>query len=231
MHMDPRSSDNNHTPPEFLVDARFWQALAELLKGSHYAEMTSGNSWDYAVEIHVLRRFGLSDNDLRLLVQKRFVEHAREVTTERTHGRRFKSAPDLAFAKRTCFVLTALGIAKVHCRSWRAAEHKARRTRTNQRLTTLGVPKWDAIRRVLSYGDHIVKQFARPAANQGLVLSAFEEEDWPCRIDDPLAPHPTQDVKRRLCDTIKCLNQGQLQARLRFRGDGSGEGILWELVP
>lgn len=228
--MDPLSSDN-YLPSDILTDARFCQALDELLKGSRYAEITSGNSWDYAVEIHVLRQFGLSDNDLRLLVQKRFVEHAREVTTERTHGRSFKPASELAFAKRTCFVLTALGIAKAHYRSWQFVEHGAVMTRTNSLPATLSVPAWDATRRVLSYGDHIVKRFARPAANQGLVLSAFEEENWPLRIDDPLAPHPTQDVKRRLCDTIKCLNQGQLHARLRFRGDGSGEGILWEPVP
>ena len=59
---------------------------------------------------------------------------------------------------------------------------------------------------------------------------AFEEEGWPAKIDDPLAPQSQQDPKRRLHDTIKCLNRNQKNELLHFRGDGTGEGILWELV-
>jgi hypothetical protein len=64
-----------------------------------------------------------------------------------------------------------------------------------------------------------------------MVLNAFEEEGWPARIDDPLPPHSDQDPKRRLNDTIKCLNRKQVRELLRFHGDGSGEGILWEVLP
>ena len=37
-------------------------------------------------------------------------------------------------------------------------------------------------------------------------------------------------MKRRLNDTIKCLNRGQVYRLLHFRGDGTGEGVLWEVV-
>jgi hypothetical protein len=64
--------------------------------------------------------------------------------------------------------------------------------------------------------------------NQELVLAAFEEERWPRRILDPLSPQPFHDVKRRLSDTIKFLNRRQENEFIRFHGDGSGEGVIWE---
>jgi hypothetical protein len=63
-----------------------------------------------------------------------------------------------------------------------------------------------------------------------IVLCAFEEEGWPARIDDPLPPQQDQDSKRRLSDTIKCLNRKQSHHLIHFRGDGTGEGVVWERV-
>jgi hypothetical protein len=74
----------------------------------------------------------------------------------------------------------------------------------------------------------MVKHYKNRAANQETVLSAFQEEGWPIRIDDPLSPVPTIDIKRRLSDTIKCLNRNQENELVHFHGDGSGEGITWE---
>jgi hypothetical protein len=224
--MDLRSSDNR-TPPDLMADARFHRALTELLKGSDYADITSGNVWDYAVEMRVLKGFGLSDNDLRLLVQKLFLEHAREITTERTHGRSFKPASDLAFAKRTCFVLTPLGVAKARSRSYQSTQPETGQPPNLSALSEFCVPTWDAARRLLLYGGQPVKQYNRPAVNQELVLSAFEEEGWPSRILDPLAPHRDQAIKQRLGETIKSLNRGQSHPLIQFHGDGTGEGILW----
>ena len=79
-------------------------------------------------------------------------------------------------------------------------------------------------------GVALVKQFKWTAENQEAILCVFEEEGWPARIDDPLPPQAEQDSKRRLSDTIKCLNRKQANPILHFRGDGTGEGIIWELV-
>ena len=79
-------------------------------------------------------------------------------------------------------------------------------------------------------GDVLVKQFKLPSPNQETVLMAFQEEGWPPRIDDPLPPHPELDPKRRLHDTIKCLNHNQQNRLIQFHGDGTGEGVLWELL-
>jgi hypothetical protein len=66
---------------------------------------------------------------------------------------------------------------------------------------------------------------------QEAILMAFEEEQWPPRIDDPLPGHPDLLPKRRLHDTIKSLNRNQKNSLIRFMGDGTGEGIRWELIP
>jgi hypothetical protein len=227
--MERRSSDNRK-PPNTLADERFRRAFVELRTGIDYAEMTSDAPWDYAVEIYVLRRFGLSDNDLRVLVQKRFVEHAQEVTTHESLQRTFRPICGVAFTKRTCFVLTPLGIAKAHSLAYQPVEAEPAwdQPLKHRPRVECSFPTWDAGQRLLSYGGQAVKQFRRPALNQERVLSAFEEEGWPLRILDPLAPCSTQDVRRRLCDTIKSLNRGQGQPLIHFHGDGTGEGILWE---
>jgi hypothetical protein len=89
-------------------------------------------------------------------------------------------------------------------------------------------PQWNPHSHELRIDGMLVKRFKWPAVNQEMILAAFEEEGWPRRIDDPLPPQPEQDSKRRLHDTIKCLNRNQSHCLLHFRGDGTGEGIVWE---
>lgn len=91
-------------------------------------------------------------------------------------------------------------------------------------------PFWDMERRELKVGEWLVKCFRVPALNQTTILAAFEEDQWPPRIDDPIPPRYDQDPKRRLHDTINSLNRNQQHPMLRFLGDGSGHGVLWELV-
>jgi hypothetical protein len=83
-------------------------------------------------------------------------------------------------------------------------------------------PRWDKARRELWYGDKLCLEYKRPAPRQHLLLDAFEEMNWPDRIDDPLPPGTS-------ANTI-----GDLQKRLRSNNspvaierDGSGTGFLW----
>ena len=62
------------------------------------------------------------------------------------------------------------------------------------------------------------------------MLSAFEEEGWPRHIYDPLPPKEKLDTKQRLHATIDWLNRNQENRVMRFRGDGTGEGICWERI-
>ena len=91
-------------------------------------------------------------------------------------------------------------------------------------------PHWDKNRRTFLVGEHLVKRFRVPSPNQESVLDAFQEEGWPVSIDDPLSPVPDLSPKRRLRDTIKCLNTNQFSRLIRFHGDGTGQRVMWELL-
>ena len=89
-------------------------------------------------------------------------------------------------------------------------------------LSRLGVmPHWDVDRSELRIGAIVVRNVAQRATNLIRVLSVFEEDGWPRRIDSPLDPGPA-----RFADTIRKLNENLTS--IRFRADGSGTGIVWE---
>jgi hypothetical protein len=210
-------------------------ALAALLEASDYAADTNCDRWDFAVPIRGLRKLGLSEADLRWLVRKGYVEHAREVTVPGDDGREFRPTGNLTFTRRTCFVLTETGMANARAESERPAVATPPgdgRGIARKKGETAPKPTicWDAESRKLHVNGCLVKRFKWPALNQEIVLNAFQEEGWPERIDDPLPPQPGQDSKRRLSDTIKCLNRKQTNPLIHFHGDGTGEGVFWELV-
>src|SRR5581483_11103996 len=89
-------------------------------------------------------------------------------------------------------------------------------------------PCWDAEARMLWWQRELIKQYHHEAANQRCVLSAFEEQGWPARIDDALPREAGVAPKARLRETVKSLNRDQLRRRVIFHADGTGMGIYWE---
>ena len=89
------------------------------------------------------------------------------------------------------------------------------------------VPHWDADRRELWFIDQLVKSYRVPASCQEIILSAFEEECWPPRIDDPLPMVGGMDRHERLREAVKGLNRGQSTRLMVFRRDGTGAGVAW----
>ena len=217
-----------------FVAAKLQRALLLLIEAAEYAEKTTASPWEFAVEISQLRRLGLFENDLRFLVRMRFVDHASEVTRAGNCSREFQPTGDLYFTSRTCFVLTPRGFAKAAMIVNPPMEVSAGRSMISVSSClehgSPEMPTWDAARHLLIFSGRIIKQFKWQAVNQETVLSVFQEEGWPARIDDPLAPMPTLDVKRRLSDTIKCLNRNQQHPLIRFHGDGTGQGVIWKAV-
>jgi hypothetical protein len=101
----------------------------------------------------------------------------------------------------------------------------------SQRIdTTAPQPVWDRARRELRLGNKLIKRFKWPAENQERVLDEFEDNGWPSHISDPLEFHDRICPKRRLHDTIKCLNRKQINGLIKFRGDGTGLGVLLQIV-
>lgn len=216
---------------------RLEAAFKEFHKAQEYATELQTDLWDFAVAMPSLRRLKVFHNDLRWLVAKGFVEHALEVTMEGESKRRFQLSPGLSLRTNSCFVLTPAGAEVVRAMS------RYKRRKPHQGLDSPGIrpisaacgvgcrsatPIWDDERQELRVGEVVVKRFRVPAASQETVLAAFEEEAWPQRIDDPLPPRSDLCRKRRLQETIKSLNRNQKQPLIRFLGDGSAEGILWE---
>lgn len=192
--------------------------------------------WEFAVDIADLRTAGIQANSLRYLICAGLVEHAQEVVTHSEKGRQFVFISGLTFSETSCFVLTSAG-EKAACAAIPAGCGRA--FAQQQDSVTAGVisqnerflrPHWDHERHELKVGSCVVKRFKSPALNQEIILMAFEEEKWPSRIDDPLPPVPELDPRRRLHDAIKCLNRHQVVHLLHFRGDGTGEGVIWENV-
>ncbi len=212
-------------------------AFIALLEAFDYAEDTGSELWDFAVSMRRFENLGVSETDLRWLERKGYVEHAREVTRLEDETREFRQTANLRFNKRTCFVLTGVGAeyarslgeqGGISITSLKDSEKRNGRKERDSAKPIDVTPVWDAVRRELRLDGELVKQFKWSALNQEMILAAFEEEHWPVRIDDPLPPHAEQDSKRRLSDTIKCLNRKQKHSLIHFRGDGTGEGVIWE---
>ncbi len=223
----------NSDSVQTMLPAKFRDAMALLLDAHRYSEKTNSDQWEFAVEIQQIHELGFTKNDLRFLVREHLVEHASEVTIVGHDGRQFQSTGDLTFTDRTCMVLTASGVLAAIESSERQSDNDGTRpfiVRPADETNGTVVPAWDPDRRVFSINGTTVKHFKWSAANQEAILAAFEEEGWPSRIDDPLPPQPEQDAKRRLSDTIKCLNRKQTNSLVHFRGDGTGEGVVWEFV-
>ncbi len=91
-------------------------------------------------------------------------------------------------------------------------------------------PVWDDAARELSWHCRLVKRFRHDAANQRLILTAFQELDWAPRIDDPLPREAGVNAKVRLRETVKSLQRGQKPLVLCFHADGTGCGLRWEAI-
>ena len=242
------------------------RGLDQMARAVDYAHDLDSPVWDFAVEIERLFSVGMTTSDLRWLVKRGYVNHAREITAPQDTDRRFDPAEqNLTFGKSTCFVLSEAGLAILgreqselnsavvemprgigrngyaesvgHSLTLGPTGSEAdslidlpSRELAAQRLQPAMIPNWDKDSRTFLVGEHLVKRFRVPSPNQEAVLDAFQEEGWPTSIDDPLSPVPDQQPKHRLRDTIKCLNLNQAARMIRFRGDGTGQRVLWELL-
>jgi hypothetical protein len=221
-----------HTPLPNLpgLAAHLARALPLLIEGAVFARDTKQDAWQFAVEASDLLSAGLTKNSLRWLVHKKLVLQAVEIAGPRGKCERcFRPISDFRCAARVCLVLTeaGLGFARRLEKAALLEPHLAGKAPTATTSAPAQQPQWDATARILSWRGEVVKHFRVPAANQELVLSAFQEEGWPASIYDPLQPAPGIDAKRRLHDTINRLNRNQRRRLLRFFGNGNGQAIRW----
>lgn len=211
--------------------------LALLWRGFEYARDLDRETSEFAVEGEALYRAGMSAIDLQWLLARGYVEATSKPPQA---AKRESFEKNGTGAENTLFILTKSGAALAlqiyvgnghECHSSETEKYDAELDLPSRSVTAapqvLQKPNWDRDRKELRLGHAVIKQFRCAAINQETILMAFEEENWPARIDDPLPQKLNQDPKTRLHDTIKCLNQNHQKRLIRFTGDGTGEGVLW----
>jgi hypothetical protein len=207
-------------------------ALGYLWKPFACARDLELSPWDFPLRLLQLHKLGVSDSILRRLVSNGYVDRAEEQPTFRDPARRFRPSANVAFNGETCFVLTEAGALAAGFTD-EAGDRPPGRLPNPPEIVSFGsqMPHWNCKLRQLSFAGCVVKQFRLPARNQEAVLSAFEGEGWPPLIDDPLPFLPgRQRSKQRLHWTIRYLNANHAHRLLRFRGNGTGEAVLWEPI-
>jgi hypothetical protein len=214
---------------EQSIQQRGAAALRALLEAHTYAASLSQDVWQFALGIVSLRQGGLSHNDIRWLLYRKYVLHGMETTQPGEERRTFRDAGVMRFERRSCFVLTEVGKTFAREEGCAPVVEQPTLAPVNVIAPSVIVPTWDRDRQELRLGQELVKCFKTPAPNQELILAAFQEEGWPVHIYDPLPPQPEQDSRRRLHDTINSLNRNQKKPLVRFMGDGSGQGVRWDL--
>ena len=85
------------------------------------------------------------------------------------------------------------------------------------------VPVWDAAAGELRFAGKVVRKVSPRATNVRLILDAFQEDNWPIRIDSPL---PDGKNSRKLREAVRTLKNGL--TKLDFFCDGKGEGVQWQ---
>jgi PHD/YefM family antitoxin component YafN of YafNO toxin-antitoxin module len=251
-----QKSGDEQVTEDILQNPAICVALKRLREANDTANACGRDPWDFAVELSQLSDFGVGTHVLRMMICRRWITHMREVSNTESK-REFAPEPDLVLSDRSCFVITKKGFdvtTKLKASGYDVMNEQSnertsgdqRQELNAQRYENAGqslnqsadqniganrhpAPCWDRERRELRIGNVVVKRFKWPAENQEQVLDAFEEEGWPTRIDDPLVPHPKICPKRRLHDTLKCLNRKQVNGFIKFRGDGTGQGVLLEI--
>jgi hypothetical protein len=227
--------NDNGTPPDgpgysngLPISGGIRAALALLQRAQDCAKDAQAPAWDFALEIGQLYAAGLTITDLRWMVAKELVEHGDETSVHGNEHRSFAPSRGLNFLPTTCVLLTIKGAALAARENTPPVDDIPAPSGLSHPQTSLK-PQWDATRRELSLGGRMVKQFHVPARNQELILSAFQDEDWPETIDDPLSDEIDIDPKTRLNDAIYRLNRRQLACLLRFHVNRHGSGVCWSL--
>jgi hypothetical protein len=227
------------------IEGRSGRAFGLLIRAYRHAADSSGDPWQFAISIDELRGIGLHDIDLCWLLNKRYAEHGVETTIPGDQRRSFRTLPTRIVCPHTFYTLAKEGFAALS-RLGQSSGHappghpqKETEAVTEEHssngaapaiATLVHRPVWDGEQRELRFCGQIIKRFRVPAANQERILAAFEEESWPPGIDDPLSPEGEQDPIRRLQATIKSLNRNQTNPLVRFRGNGNGDRICWDMV-
>jgi len=202
--------------------------LKLLMEAAALAEAHKSDNWEFAIEIGHLFIHGINVNEVRRLVAMGVAEAGVETTSFGATARQFRRIHSLTLPPKACLILKGTKPGE----PLDFVSETVREPKLASNIATLR-PRWDRQVRTLFIAVQVVKRYAVPAVCQVAVLNAFEEEGWPTYVDDPIPPSNGQDPKLRLHNTINALNRSHLTRSqlIRFKGNGDGQGVCWELGP
>jgi hypothetical protein len=205
-------------------------AVRLLLDAYERAREHQRSPWDFAVEIKELHACKLTDTDLRDLLCNKLIDHRVEIKPGEPDARSFRSIGGYTFRDDTCLILTDSGAAWARSLNGRHLGNGSSPDRFGKNGIALATtPTYDLDLRQLRIGGHIAKQLRQKAECQEQILDAFQEQNWPRRIANPLSLAPGCDPKQHLRQAISNLNHHQKRPCVRFHADGTGDGVLWEI--
>ena len=207
--------------------------LVQLLEAFDSAQELACSPWEFALPLESLRSAGLSETDLRRLIQRGRVEHGVERTGPASRHRTFSHPKSLRFDPTSCFILKPAGAAWARRVVPRPAIATGVRGKVAGFMRGPSVdlpttPQWDKLHRVLWWGNVPLIRFRRPAPDLEAILTVFQRAGWGELMIEPLPAKNGGNRKRRLHDAIKRLNRAQHPHYVMFRGDGTGLGVRWE---
>ncbi|MEI8211023.1 MAG: hypothetical protein WCI02_02665 [Planctomycetota bacterium] len=228
------SAIQSANPLQVWLRERLSRGCNLLFAAYEYSQTCRCDRCQLAITLEELFSAGIDCADCRWMVVEGIIEHFTETTYPGDKTRSFRQG-DALLTKQSAFMLTQYGVQFIRCEFQLPVVPEQPQLVLRQPDPPLvppleedPIPNWDASRHELWFDGRLIKQYRIPSANQTTILAAFEEDGWPPRIDDPLPFHCDIDSRRRLNDTIRNLNRSRIHPILRFAGDGSGEGILWE---
>jgi hypothetical protein len=210
-------------PPKMVI-----KVLKHLLSASNAAVDCQQCPNVFAVTFEELNQLGIANHLLRWLVHHSLI--GRRITRGQTSQMPKQGVDHVGnYGPGDRFVITVNGKRLWQLIQESPGQHGSSICAVQQSDPAATRPIYDGEKHSLSLNGFEIKKFRWAASNQERILSAFQEEGWPRRIDDPLAQDSKVDPKSRLHDTIKCLNRSQIHQLIKFRGDGTGQGVLWEI--
>jgi hypothetical protein len=206
---------------EPLASSGVLSALELLLEGYVFAQDLQTSPWEFALDQSALVHAGCTPNALNWLCRRGYVERREPRQVDPRRPRAARSARRSASAPT--YILTAKGAEIARDRELGSP------TLSKPAPSGRRIPAWDGLRGELWFAGQLVRRFRNAASNQRVVLAAFQVQEWPDLLPDPLPPlADCVHVKQRLHDTIKNLNRCHLVACIRFFGTGAGRLVGWK---
>lgn len=191
------------------------------------AEDVGKESQQFAVSRSDLANHGVSESDLRWLLEHRYAEQLEEITRRGHEGRQFSVVTGLRLSPNGCFVLTYGG--KTFIDRHNVDGPAAAKQLTPTAKTPRERIRWDRDRHELWVDGQLAKRFLHRARAQWPVLDAFDDNGWrgPIAIDPP--GDADRDASQRLRELVAELNTNLDTSLIRFRKDPAGDQITFDL--